>query len=353
MTQAVQLAQYGSTGVSQGFKNKIINGATVIFQRGTSTAVDSTYFVDRWYIAKVGSGTFTADASSTVPTGFYRSIMATVNTAEAAVASTDEFSIRQHIEGYNINDLAWGTADAKTITISFWVRSTVTGTYPVAVRSQSSDVTYVTTYTISAANTWEYKTATIPGPTTGTFGVSNDIGCTIIFGLGGGTSFQGTANTWNSGNKWFTSACTQWFTNASAVFNITGIQFEVGSSATSFEYRSYGQELVLCQRYYNRMVLQQFTGVNGFCDGSSEFISMVNFPVVMRDSPTFTSTGYGSALIIRKPGGVSNTTDLYQTYAGTQNCRLYATASSLTLGHGAALASGEGQTTFLAWAAEL
>ena len=325
---------YISSNNTFGFKNRIINGSGLIFQRGASTTTDSAYFVDRWYIAKVSSGTFTANQSSTAPAGFTTSISATVNTADGSIASNDEFSIRQHIEGYNISDLAWGTASAKYAAVSFWVRSSVTGTYPVAIRSSDSGITYVTTYTVNVADTFEYKSVTIPGPTTGTFGSTNNVGFTVIFGLGAGTDYQGTANTWNSGNKWFTSACTQWISTLGATFYITGIQLEKGSIATSFDNRSFGTELQLCQRYYQKSydqgsgavpVVNTVTGSVGGWYPSNCLIG-VRLKVDMRTTPTVTTYRYdGTSGAIAGQSYASCPATVYQQ--GPSGFNVYATSN--------------------------
>ena len=244
----------GTATANTSFKNRIINGAMAISQRnGTSsiTATDGSFGVDRFKTAIVGSGVFTMQQSSTAATGFSFSQLLTVTTADSSIAATDEYSYRHFIEGFNFADMMWGTANAQTVTLSFWVRSSVTGTYAVGLRNDAANRTYPATYTISAANTWEQKTITIAGDTTGTWvGATNGIGVGIIFSLGAGSNYQGTANAWNNGNVWSASSATQWISTNGATFYLTGVQLEKGSTATSFDYRPYGTELALCQRYY-------------------------------------------------------------------------------------------------------
>jgi hypothetical protein len=346
---------------SVNMKNRIINGAMVIDQRnaGASVTINSaawTYVTDRFcFLGQSSDGVFTAQQSSTAPAGFNNSLLVTVTTADASIGANQIYTLRHTIEGFNTADLNWGTANAKTVTLSFWVRSSLTGTFGGALNNEGTR-SYPFTYSISAANTWEYKTITITGDTSGTWGTTNSNGVRITWGLGVGTTYSGTAGAW-AGSEFFsaTGATSVVGTNG-ATFYITGVQLEVGSTATSFDYRPYGTELVLCQRYFNRMNLVNFTGIVGWADTTTDFIAMISFPVVMRDNPTFTSSGAGSVLIIRKAGAPSaiNTTDIYQTAGGTQNARIYASASSgLTAGAGGAIAAGESQTGFMAWSAEL
>jgi len=358
MTQAVVLAQQASTGVSPGFRNRIINGGMTIDQRNAGASVtpaDNIYTLDRWQASQTVSSKFSVQQSSTVPTGFINSMLVT-SLSSYSVASGEVFAMAQQIEGYNVADLNWGTANAKTVTLSFWVRSSLTGTFGGALANSNVTRSYPFSYTISAANTWEYKTVTIAGDTSGTWQTTTSTGIRVWIGLGVGSSYSGTAGAWAGSDFRSATGATSVVGTNGATFYITGVQLEVGSTATSFDYRPYGTELVLCQRYFNRMNLVNFTGIVGWADTTTDFIAMISFPVVMRDNPTFTSSGAGSVLIIRKAGAPSaiNTTDIYQTAGGTQNARIYASASSgLTAGAGGAIAAGESQTGFMAWSAEL
>lgn len=358
MTKAVELAQIASTGVSEAFKNRIINGAMVIDQRGSAaspvTVGSRAYAVDRWCAEKSGtSGVFTFGQSSVAPAGFTNSFLCTVTTADGSVAAGDIAWFEHHVEGYNIADLGWGTADAKTITLSFWCRSSLAGTYSVVAQGGPN---YSANYTISSANTWEYKTITIPGPTSGSWNTTTSTGVKFRFALMAGSNYQLAPGTWTGGDYIGSTSQVNWMATNGNTFYLTGVQLEVGSSATSFEYRDYGNELRMCQRYYNKMNLQTYTGFVGWCDSSSEFIAMVSFPVTMRTDATFTSTGYGAALVIRKGGAPAtiNTTNLYATSAGNCTARLYATVSSgLTTGAAGAIAVQDGYTAYMAWSAEL
>jgi hypothetical protein len=193
----------------------------------------------------------TSQQSSTAPAGFVNSLLLTVTSAGTATAS-QLCRIQQRIEGLNVSDLSWGSASAQTITISFWVRSSLTGTYCVNIRNNAVDRSYVATYTISAANTWEQKSVTIAGDTSGTWLTTNGVGMFISWDLGSGSSANTTAGSWVAGNKENTSAQANWIGTASATFYITGVQLERGSTATSFEWLPFGTELALCQRYYEK-----------------------------------------------------------------------------------------------------
>jgi hypothetical protein len=234
-------------------KNRIINGDMRIDQRNAGAAVtaNGAFPVDRFFISNSTDGTFSAQQStSIVPTGFTHSVGITITAADTSLGVTQTLTYAQRIEGYNIADLAWGTANAKTVTLSFWVRSSLTGTFGGSLRNSAVNRSYPFSYTISVANTWEYKTVTIAGDTSGTWLTDSGTGITTTFSLGSGTDRSGTAGAWNSNsNASATGAVSVVGTNG-ATFYITGVQLEIGSTATPFERRLYGQELANCQRYY-------------------------------------------------------------------------------------------------------
>ena len=234
-------------------RNKIINGAMEIYQRATGTVTltsSAQYTLDRWASTENTDGTMTVRQTTNAPSGFINAMYFETGTADSSLAATQYAATNQIIEGFNIADLAWGTASAKTVTLSFWVRSSLTGTFGGSIRNGSLNRSYPFTYTISAANTYEYKTVTIPGDTTGTWATDNTSGLVVTFGLGVGSAFSGTANTWQAGNFLAPTGAVSVIGTASANFYLTGVQLEVGSTATPFERRQYGQELALCQRYY-------------------------------------------------------------------------------------------------------
>ncbi len=256
MTQAAALAQFGSTGVSQGFKNRIINGAMVIDQRNagasvTPTTANTTFSVDRWLCNASQASKYTVQqnaGSVTPPVGFVN-YMGVTSSSAYSITSSDYFFLEQDIEGLNCGDLGWGTANAKTVTVSFWVYSSLTGTFGASLRNSSGGRSYPFSYTISAANTWEYKTVTIAGDTSGTWLTTNGIGIRLSYSIGSGSNWAGTAGAWNSDNDWTVSGAVSVVGTNGATWYITGVQLEVGSTATSFDYRPYGTELQLCQRY--------------------------------------------------------------------------------------------------------
>ena len=234
-----------------GFKNRIINGGMVIDQRNAGASVTPTngqYLVDRFGSGLTQASKYTAQQSTTAPTGFINSQSITSSSAYS-ITSTDRFWIYQPIEGLNVSDLAWGTASAATVTLSFWVRSSLTGTFGGALQNGAQNRSYPFSYTINAANTFEQKSITIVGDTSGTWTTTNAVGIFLNIGLGVGSSFSGTAGSWSGSNYFSATGATSVVGTNGATFYITGVQFEVGTQATSFDFRDYGRELILCQRY--------------------------------------------------------------------------------------------------------
>jgi len=269
-------------------KNRIINGAMVIDQRNAGAAVTLTasapYTVDRWLGLEDTDGGMTAQQDSSAPTGFNNSLKFTTTSADSSLSAAQTCRMQQHIEGYNIADLGWGTANAKTVTLSFWVRSSLTGTFAGGLRNYDATRGYPFNYTISVANTWELKTVTIAGDTTGTWNTTNSGGIAVIFDLGSGSNYQSTVNTWAAGNYFSTSGATSVIGTNGATFYITGVQLEVGSTATPFERRLYGQEFINCQRYY------QFAepGIVFSVTASNLYGVTAQYNVEMRATPTAT-----------------------------------------------------------------
>ena len=274
-----------------GFKNRIINGAMVIDQRNAGASVTittlQTYPVDRFFGQGSITSKFTAQQSSTVPTGFKNSLLFT-SSAATTPSSSDYYYFGQYIEGLNVSDLAWGTASAATVTLSFWVRSSLTGTFSGAVLNGTTNRSYAFTYTINSANTFEQKTVTIAGDTTGTWLTNNETGILVRFALGAGSSFLQTAGSWGTGNVVGATGTTQWISTSGATFYITGVQLEKGSTATSFDYRPYGTELQLCQRYYQRTTFDTGDYPLGFAYAYSvnTCASSLALAVPMRAQPT-------------------------------------------------------------------
>ena len=245
-------------------RNLIINGDMKIDQRnggasntlvGTSTTHNtSTIMTDRWQLFLHGIiNAQTYQQVTDAPAGFSHSLKITNNSTTQSVGAANALTPRQKIEGLNTAHLNWGTSDAKTITISFWVKASVTGTYPVSVGNSAFDRAYVSTYTVSSANTWEKKTVTIAGDTSGTWLIDNSLGINVMFSLDAGTKFETTANEWVAGNKRSISSSVHFVANASATWQITGVQLEAGTTATPFEHRPYDMELLRCFRYFETL----------------------------------------------------------------------------------------------------
>ena len=282
---------------SLGFRNKIINGAMAISQRGTSAisnaAATNTYGTDRWHIYGSSASKMTTTqttSNSNAVQGFPYSTLIT-SSAATTPGTNDYYGVRQYIEGSNIADLAWGTAGAKPIVISFWVRSSITGTYSLTLFNSGNNRTLISTYTISAVDTWEKKTVYInAGETTGTWETGNGIGMQVWFDLGSGTGSAGTAGVWNTSLLTRTSGSVNWIGTSGATFYITGVQLEQNYQPTPFEQRPIGVELELCQRYYQRMVDPVGAGVSQGSGGGSARVT-VPFYTKMRAAPTSTMSG--------------------------------------------------------------
>ena len=246
---------YTPTASNMAGRNRIINGDMRIDQRNAGASVTPTngqYTLDRWRCLQAVSSKYSAQQSSVAPSGFSNSFLATSLSAYSA-GSSEYFVVEQIIEGFNTADLNWGTANAKTVTLSFWVYSSLTGTFGGAFRNSAANRSYPFTYTISSASTWEQKTITVAGDTTGTWvGATNGKGIEIKFGLGVGSTLSGTAGAWASANYLSATGATSVVGTSGATLYITGVQLEAGSVATPFEHRMYGQELALCQRYFEK-----------------------------------------------------------------------------------------------------
>ena len=276
-----------------GFKNRIINGAMVIDQRNAGASVtptDGQYTLDRYKFSLAQTSKLTTQQSTTAPTGFASSLLVTSSSAYS-VLTGDNFNVLQWIEGYNTADLAWGTASAATVTLSFWVRSSLTGTFGGSIVNNNQNYSYPFSYTISAANTFEYKTITIAGPTAGTWSnttTTRNIG--VWIGLGAGASASGTAGAWAATGYYNATGATSVVGTSGATFYITGVQLEKGSTATSFDYRPYMIEEQLCMRYYEKTI----DGANGMVYGITSIVGNQRgtypFKVRKRATPTVAYT---------------------------------------------------------------
>jgi hypothetical protein len=258
------ISTIGTSSISAlgyGFKNRILNGGMVIDQRNAGASItptDGQYSVDRWKASLNVSSKFSLQQSSTAPAGFINSLLAT-SLSSYSVGSGEVTGVQQVVEGLNVADLGWGTASAATVTLSFWVRSSLTGTFGGSLRNSAANRSYPFSYTISSANTWEQKSVTIAGDTSGTWLTTNGVGIQLYFAFGAGSTFSSTANSWQAGNYISTTGATSVVGTNGATFYITGVQLEKGSVATNFDYRPYGTELALCQRYYQKSYNQTST----------------------------------------------------------------------------------------------
>lgn len=281
-------------GPLSGTRNRIINGDMRIDQRNAGASITATaaYTVDRWYARESGAGSASFQQVSDSPSAFSHSLKTTVTGTVSPLTAGDRLYVRQPIEGFNTSDLAFGTASAKTITISFWVKSSVTGQFGGAVTNSVIDRSYVFNFTVSTANTWEYKAVTIAGDTTGTWtGATNGIGLYLVLSMATGSTYESTAGSWQSGEYYNSSSSVNLLATSGATFYITGVQLEAGTVATPFERRSYGQELSLCQRYYYKS--QPLSDVNS-PTYSTELRGRIalNHPVTMRANPVVTATSW-------------------------------------------------------------
>jgi hypothetical protein len=336
---------------SVNMKNRLINSAMVIDQRNAGASVTITtnaeFGVDRWR-CQAGSNNRVSlqqnAGSVTPPTGFTNYLGATSLSA-FSVPSGESFSIAQYIEGFNTSDLQFGTASAKTVTLSFWVRSSLTGTFSGALANSAVNRSYPFSYTINSANTWEYETITIPGDTAGTWiGSTNGVGLRLWINLGAGSSLSTTGGAWAAGDFRATTGSTSILGTNGATFYITGVQLEVGSTATSFDYRPYGTELALCQRYYWKTYLQSVVPGTAGVNQAGAFMITVPFvgnsvrlthpyKVNMRAAPTITiynpETG-ASGFAAYEGSGATNQVAMGTTFISEYTGLMFATSAGFT-----------------------
>jgi len=286
-----------------GFKSRIINSGMVIDQRNAGASVTPTtttvgYPVDRFYSAVSQNSKLTIQqnaGSVTPPSGFIKYIGITSSSAYT-VTTNDFFNLQQNIEGFNVADLGWGTANAQTVTLSFWVRSSLTGTFGGALENNAGNRCYPFSYSIPTANTWTAISITIAGDTTGTWLTDNSVGISIRWSMVAGTTFgSGTAGAWSATRSFAPTGATSVVGTNGATFYITGVQLEKGTQATSFDFRSYGTELALCQRYYIKFFDNNSSNVCnlavGLITSGTTLRAYAGLPVTMRSAPTVTQSG--------------------------------------------------------------
>ena len=346
-----------------GFKNRIINGAMVIDQRNggaeVNPAVNGAYYTDRWNVLSTQTSKFKIGQNAgavTLLAGFIKYLGITSLSAYSVTAG-DVFEIRQNIEGLNFADMAWGTASASAVTVSFRVYSSLTGTFGGALQNTAYTRSYPFSYSIPVANTWTTISVTIAGDTTGTWLTTNDTGVRVVFGLGVGSTYSGTAGAWAATEYHSATGATSVVGTSGATFYITGVQLEKGSTATSFDYRPYGTELALCQRYYYRQkAAAQFdTFGTGLCDTTTATQAITVFPVTMRASPTaLEQSGTATDYLLRIPNAnpVCSSVPTFSVacpFSATYN---FFVASGLTAGQ-AMFARANTTSSYLGWSAEL
>ena len=339
-------------GPLAGVRNRIINGDMRIDQRNAGASVTipnnaSTYTLDRWVTYSNNDGVCSVQRVSETPTGFSNSLKFTTTTADASLSATQRVVVQQFVEGFNTSDLGWGTASAQPITLSFWIRSSLTGTFGGAFGNSAQSRSYPFTYTINSANTFEYKTVTVTGDTSGTWLSDNGVGVRIYFGLGVGSTYSGTAGAWAASDLNSATGAVSVIGTLSATWQITGVQLEAGTVATPFERRSYGAELSLCQRYFAKMTATaQYAGFGAAAMGNAtNGNTFIKYPMTLRSSPTF---AYND--LIFSYGGTI--TGVNGSYFGFDSCMITFATSGMTT-NTCAILFANSSASFVSFASEL
>jgi hypothetical protein len=337
------------------FRNRIINGDLRIDQRNNGASVTPTngqYLLDRYQGILSQASKYSVQQVTDAPVGFTNSMRVTSLSAYSVVAS-DIFHVMQKIEGFNVSDLAWGTANAQAVTVSFWAKSSLTGTFGGSLVNSAEDRSYPFTYTISSANTWEYKTVAVAGDTTGTWLTNNGIGIRCHFTIGMGSNYTATAGAWTAGAKFAPTGATNLVATNGATLAITGVQLEAGSVATPFERRPYGTELALCQRY-----AQVFRGLAGAGEilvgsGIQKTTTTANFYTkltqTMRSAPTATFT----SITVSDQTSWSAAATLSSINAGTDSVTVVCSYSANGAQYRPVFLTTDGASAVLAFSSEL
>tara|TARA_B100001939_G_scaffold346688_1_gene366065 strand:+ start:190 stop:1329 length:1140 start_codon:yes stop_codon:yes gene_type:complete len=337
-------------------RNLIINGDQRIDQRNNGSAVttSSSYPVDRFLYSHSSNGAFSGQRSTEAPTGFQFSTKTTTTTADTSISGTQRLLYFTKLEDTNLNHLEYGTVNAKTVTLSFWVRSSVTGTFSGSLQNGFVNRSYPYDYTINAADTWEYKTITIPGDTSGTWTGNNGVSHQVFWSLGISSSNSATAGAWTNGQIWgSTTGTANILTTLNATWYVTGVQLEVGEKATPFEHRSYGDELQRCERYFQTygqvfgLVFSNYTNTNGY--GS------LHLRTQMRTNPTVyhLEAHNSSHLNYYSNGGSGRTLNSFTLNQGRPHVCQFAVSSSDLGGQGNAAHMDINQTDAIQFQAEL
>jgi hypothetical protein len=344
---------------SSGNKNLVHNGAMLVHQKGGTITLSNdavTPHIDRFTAYKSNAGTQTMEQSTDVPAneGLKNSLKATCTVADGSVASGDRVSIIHRLEGQHCAHLMWGTANAKTVTLSFFVKSSVTGTHGGAFGNGSDNRAYPFTYTISSANTWERKTITVAGDTSGTWATDNTRSIQICWGLGVGTTNSGTAGAWESADRnSATGATTGFLTTVNSTFFLTGVQLEVGTVATAFEHEPFERTLLKSQRYYQRW--QANTQYDGVCTGAmysdTFWLGDYRLSPEMRAEPTFSANG---TFKVNASGGDMNASNLGLNRATPQTIQIECdTTDSDRIGQAGLLRAGADSDAYCEFISEL
>ena len=368
MTKAAELAKMGEVLTNSqigGRRNIVINGSASVNQRGDSTGVtaDGYYGPDRWHYKTEGEETVSISQASDGPDGFANSYKVEVTTADSTIAADDYARIETRLEGQNLQHLKYGASGAESITLSFYVKSSVTGTYAVGFYSADGSRNIGSTYTISSANTWEYKTLTFAGDTGGTLNDDNGEALRIWFLLSAGSNFTSSDNTsWAgySDSRVAYGHTANVIGTSSATFQLTGMQLEVGSQATPFEHASsFGETLALCQRYYTVLCEQTASGdesiLNMQAYNTTKIYGVYSLPVEMRAAPTLVqTTGTNNYKFFRADTSDNfNELEIETNPSNTRNVELFVDADlSHTQGHAGWIRSGN-ENTLVAVSAEL
>jgi hypothetical protein len=363
-SQNATFAGYANLPNTFGFKNRIINGAMVIDQRNNGASVTAsttvTFTVDRFnsYGSVASKYTVQQNAGSVTPPAGFTNYLGCTSSSAYSVGASEFFAISQNIEGFNTADFGWGTANAATVTLSFRVYSSLTGTFGGVIYNSAFNRSYPFTYTISSANTWTSISITIPGDTSGTWvGATNGVGLTLSFSLGAGATVSGTAGAWTGSGYRAATGGTSVVGTSGATFYITGVQLEKGSTATSFDFRSQGTEFALCQRYYYKVTAQNSNDLLGMGWAVSTTASSVSIPfqVAMRSNPTAleqSGTAANYQMVFTASAAALSAVPGFST-ANTTSAKVDTiVASGLTAGQSVGLRVGS-TAGYLAWSAEL
>ena len=311
-----------------GFKNRIINGGMVIDQRNAGASVtpaDGAYTLDRWRagLSQASKLSIQQNSGSVTPPSGFKNYLGVVSLSAYALTGSDVFMLQQKIEGYNVSDLMLGTASAASFTVSFWVRSSLTGLFGGSLINSVGDRSYPFSYTISTANTWEQKSITVAGDTSGTWLTTTGTGLELRLSMGSSGAYLGTANVWGAGNYASVTGATSVVGTNGATFYITGVQLEKGSTATSFDFRDYGRELIMCQRYaYGHVSSSQLIGLM-FYYSATRMDCVVSFPTTMRTTPSLTATSGTNCYLAYRNGSSDFVNSIAINEVGLNGCTVY------------------------------